>query len=430
METKEDVRYYGYKGITLIALIITIIVMLILAAVTINIVVNGGLFNQASKASDLTQEASYKEALQADIADIIAEIYAGGGTPTLTGVADGLKSRGYDITPYPVTDETEITLKKDNKTAMVDNKFNVTTGNSTENAVGNINIPAGLKVGDYVNYQTYVASEKSGATYTTNTTPTEQTGNTSPQTFATDTTALWRVLDISGGEIVLVSETPLYTSTQLQFGGAPSPNSGAIAYNNFETVLNNMCNTLYTTSKGTARSMTFADIARITDYDSTSRVGTWYSLRGTTESAYTTTYDYTDKYSPNVDDGTTATNFSLTNTWDKFSLAGSGGMDPGITLNIDLISIICGPSANWYYFLASRSIGSYSSIAYFAIGDVNYGTASSNGGVTLGDWRILFRSDCTSGYYNEPVRPIITLKSNAELVDSETQVNGFELWNI
>ena len=35
------------KGITLIALIITIIVMLILVAVTISVVLNGGLFEKA-----------------------------------------------------------------------------------------------------------------------------------------------------------------------------------------------------------------------------------------------------------------------------------------------------------------------------------------------------------------------------------------------
>lgn len=51
------------KGITLIALIITIIVMLILVAVTINIVVNGGLFNHASRAAKETNKAKDEEVL-------------------------------------------------------------------------------------------------------------------------------------------------------------------------------------------------------------------------------------------------------------------------------------------------------------------------------------------------------------------------------
>ena len=51
------------KGITLIALIITIIVMLILVAVTINVALNGGLFDKAKTASDQTQRQAIKEQL-------------------------------------------------------------------------------------------------------------------------------------------------------------------------------------------------------------------------------------------------------------------------------------------------------------------------------------------------------------------------------
>lgn len=45
------------KGITLIALVITIIVMLILVGVTITMAVNGGLFNYAKEASEKTRNA-------------------------------------------------------------------------------------------------------------------------------------------------------------------------------------------------------------------------------------------------------------------------------------------------------------------------------------------------------------------------------------
>lgn len=45
------------KGITLIALVITIIVMLILVGVTITLSINGNLFNYAKTARDDTAEA-------------------------------------------------------------------------------------------------------------------------------------------------------------------------------------------------------------------------------------------------------------------------------------------------------------------------------------------------------------------------------------
>ena len=51
------------KGITLIALIITIIVMLILVGVTINVSLNGGLFEKAKDAKEKTAAATEKEQL-------------------------------------------------------------------------------------------------------------------------------------------------------------------------------------------------------------------------------------------------------------------------------------------------------------------------------------------------------------------------------
>jgi len=51
------------KGITLIALVITIIVMLILVGVTISVSLNGGLFSTAKKATEETQIAQESEQL-------------------------------------------------------------------------------------------------------------------------------------------------------------------------------------------------------------------------------------------------------------------------------------------------------------------------------------------------------------------------------
>ena len=51
------------KGITLIALIITIIVMVILVAVTVNVALNGGIFENAENAKEQTQVAANKETL-------------------------------------------------------------------------------------------------------------------------------------------------------------------------------------------------------------------------------------------------------------------------------------------------------------------------------------------------------------------------------
>ena len=51
------------KGITLVALVITIIVLLILAMVSIKIVMDGGLITRASKATDTHTIEAEKEAI-------------------------------------------------------------------------------------------------------------------------------------------------------------------------------------------------------------------------------------------------------------------------------------------------------------------------------------------------------------------------------
>lgn len=66
------------KGITLVALIITIIVMLILVAVTISIALNGGIFDQARRSTRATQLAQVKEAVALAKAEVLSDYYEKG----------------------------------------------------------------------------------------------------------------------------------------------------------------------------------------------------------------------------------------------------------------------------------------------------------------------------------------------------------------
>ena len=58
---KKMKRKEGERGITLLALIITVVIMIILAAVTINITLNKGLINQAKQAGEDTMQAAKDE---------------------------------------------------------------------------------------------------------------------------------------------------------------------------------------------------------------------------------------------------------------------------------------------------------------------------------------------------------------------------------
>ena len=69
----EGMTLKKQKGITLIALIITIIVMLILVGVTINVALNGGLFNKAEEATTKTKIAQIQESLTIKKVEVLAE---------------------------------------------------------------------------------------------------------------------------------------------------------------------------------------------------------------------------------------------------------------------------------------------------------------------------------------------------------------------
>lgn len=69
------------KGITLIALVITIIVLLILAAVSIAMLTgDDGILSNAQKAQTETVTKSNEEVLKLAVSDVIADYYANGNT--------------------------------------------------------------------------------------------------------------------------------------------------------------------------------------------------------------------------------------------------------------------------------------------------------------------------------------------------------------
>lgn len=77
------------KGITLVALVVTIIVLLILAGVTIAMVIGSdGIFGKAQTAADTTKEKSALEVVKLAVADELtkytADKYAGDGATAFT----------------------------------------------------------------------------------------------------------------------------------------------------------------------------------------------------------------------------------------------------------------------------------------------------------------------------------------------------------
>ncbi len=180
-------KYKSQRGITLIALIITIIILLILAGISISALTNQGLFKNAKE----TQNAMDK--------------------------AEG--EQGKVLNEYE--DEINKYLENDDKTA--------------EKLVDKVN-DGTIKVGDYVKYTPDTASTDailqelntySGSDANTTSTLTQESLN-------------WRVLDMEDGQVRLISELPTTSKIEL---------SSYNGYNNAVKLLDDTCNVLYNNSK-------------------------------------------------------------------------------------------------------------------------------------------------------------------------------------
>lgn len=75
------------KGITLVALVITIIVLLILAGVSISLVVGqNGVLNQASNAVNKQEQATVKQDVEMAVASCTTDMYAALATNTASNI--------------------------------------------------------------------------------------------------------------------------------------------------------------------------------------------------------------------------------------------------------------------------------------------------------------------------------------------------------
>ena len=130
------------KGITLIALVITIIVMLILVAVTISMAINGGLFEKAGKATGDTRNAMDAEQQLADgriqiagkVYESIDDYLAG-----KEAVLDYDKTKTND----DGTLKSNAKYESDGKTAIIPKGFKI-----IEDTEGKKSIDAGLVIQD------------------------------------------------------------------------------------------------------------------------------------------------------------------------------------------------------------------------------------------------------------------------------------------
>ena len=120
------------KGITLIALVVTVVVLIILAGVSINAVLgDNGIIKKANQAASVTKEEEVKEAINRTI----LEFYLTNDYETLE---DFLKAKAEDGSIDSVTKNADgtLTVKKGEYSVTVENKTNSSGGSSSGGSTG------------------------------------------------------------------------------------------------------------------------------------------------------------------------------------------------------------------------------------------------------------------------------------------------------
>ena len=375
----------GNEGITLVALVVTIVVLLILAGISLNLVLGeNGIITRAQEARDKTAQAKVntEKAINA------------------------------------LTDEMEAYVKGNES-------------GSGNNGGNNGGTPADLSkynIGDEVAYTYDVVSGGYSLTAA-------QSGYTSDQTVAQSSTTLkWKIInkDESKGTIDIVSAEP--TSNTVYF-------RGALGYNNGVYLINDICEKLYSnTAKGIkARSINLEDMEKhLTDVGFTARNAVAYGYG--TPKTYTSSKQYPKLYASQIGAGITSTSVTkpdIVKTIDPYKESSKGYTTPtaetsdtagetGLTVTQTYYSIPINETnygaaaailANSNYFwVASRYVGAYSSGAYFGLRIAN----------TYLNGYLMFHSDGNAYGDDYRLRPLVSLSSS--VLTGEKDTNG--AWTI
>ena len=256
------------NGITILALVITIIVLLILAGITIGAITgDNGIIRNAGQAKEETEIANEKEIVEKATVQAMGNNKYGNIEESelqseLDKETDEGKTKATDI-----GEVIKVLFTESNRNYAVDQDGNVRdmTWWETSDEDDNHNITNGeltLQIGDYI---TYDANDKGEYSYTAEA---ERTGVSGEgQTFSTTYETTWRVLGVEHSaeedNLMIVPATPIQStqSTGLAL-------SGATGYCYGIQEMENVCEIYgYGTGASYARAMTIEDINKITGYD-------------------------------------------------------------------------------------------------------------------------------------------------------------------
>ena len=246
---------------------ITIIVLLILAGVTIaTLTGDNGILGKAKTAKTTNDEEKAKE--QIKIA--VMGSYGKDGELNYDDLTKNLRQIGIKGLPKEASYPLEVTLDGVSATIKANGEVNFQGGGYTQTG-DTITSPDGktMKVGDYVNYDPTLEANASDLTYTSTA---DKTGADSNQEFNVATYKSagygWRVLGVKDGKIRLISEEFIGSGTYADNSRTYYTLYGQKVYINGIEELNKISG-IFGHGKGaeSATSITVEDINEITGYN-------------------------------------------------------------------------------------------------------------------------------------------------------------------
>ena len=256
-------------GITLIALVVTIIVLLLLAGISIQMLTgDNGILQRAGEAKEKSENVQLEEQVKLST---LAAITNGRGDLTETSLKKELKKSINGVTDGDITGNKKKgwTVKIGDKgyyispTGDVNEAYWMVYSNGT---IGRVDgTVTGLAIGDTINYD--VTPELS-TTPTTLELTTDETGwpYIEKQTFdVANYTNGWQILGVEKGNLIIIASKSFGSN---EMGGTQFALYGKVGYQNTEQLLNRICS-LYGKGKYSqnARSINVDDINQITGYD-------------------------------------------------------------------------------------------------------------------------------------------------------------------
>ena len=381
------------NGITLIALVITIIVLLILAGVSIAMLTGqNGILTQAQNAKTTTANKSAEEKVKLAVMGARAD----DGTLTVEKLRTELANYGGTVEG----DTFPVTATVDGKSFTVDDKGNVELAGEKQPVTRE-----GIEVGDYVSYTPDTATEK---TYDAD--KMKKGGYTSTQTVKKEDLN-WRVLRKNDdGSIDLIGDA---TSNSVDF-------SGSLGYNNGVYLLNDICKELYSNSTHhiTARSVNLEDMEKwLTDSGKTARASYSNAVKYGETKEYKGSNSYTpDIYGKTEDESANYYSEPTTNTYTPAS--GTATADNTLNAkqtyyNIPINQTNYGDgakvlSSSNYYWVAARFVDCDSSFAYFGL---RIASSGMDGGTMFYSYSLAYGN-------NIRLRPVVSLGSDVQITPS------------